>query len=411
MTTKPHSSSPSPEPRIALVCDWLTEVGGAEKVLKALSDLYPSAPIYTSQYRPRRIDWFRSREVKTGWLNLFPAALRRFLGPMRQLYFSHLDLSAYDLIISVTGAEAKSIKKGSACHICYCHVPTQYYWQFYQQYLKNPGFGKLNFLARFFLRLFVRPLRRADLRAAQEPDYFITISSYSARLIKQYYHRDSIIIPPPVDVENFSKNPSHTSISAPENPQIRPVENSVESPRPYHFLIFCRQVNWKRIDLALLACLKTQDHLTIIGDGPEHQALTRLASDSPLIHFYPFMDAHKLRHHLTQADAYIFPSLEPFGIAPVEALAAGCPVVAFRQGGSLDFIQPGKNGLFFGQQTVDSLASALTKFKTLKLDSNYIAQTAQKFSSHRFNTQIQSFISERLSPSYLQTLPSHNPKS
>ena len=123
--------------RIALVCDWLTTPGGAEQVLLELHRLYPDAPIYTSQYNPRKLTWFQDATVRTGWLQIFPSAFRKILGPLRQFYFSHLDLTTYDLVISVTGAEAKAVR--ARCHLCYCHVPTQYYWQMYDSYLQNPG--------------------------------------------------------------------------------------------------------------------------------------------------------------------------------------------------------------------------------------------------------------------------------
>ena len=128
------------EPKIALVCDWLTTVGGAEKVLLKLHQMYPKAPIYTSQYSKKGITWFDDADVRTGWMQHLPSSMRRFFAPLRANYFKHLDLSGYDLIISVTGAEAKGVKKGNATHLCYCHVPTQYYWQMYDDYIKNPGF-------------------------------------------------------------------------------------------------------------------------------------------------------------------------------------------------------------------------------------------------------------------------------
>ena len=143
--------------RVALVCDWLTNVGGAEKVLLMMHKMYQEAPIYTSKYDPKGIDWFKGADVRTGWLQIFPSKMRRILGPLRQKYFSQLDLSEYDLIISVTGAEAKTVKSGNrlhkegektknpqGIHISYCHVPTQYYWQMYDMYIENPGFGILN---------------------------------------------------------------------------------------------------------------------------------------------------------------------------------------------------------------------------------------------------------------------------
>ena len=220
---------------VALVCDWLTTPGGAEKVLLELHRMYPDAPIYTSQYRAKGIDWFNDATVKTGWLNLFPAKLRKLLGPLRQLYFSHLDLSQYDLIISVTGAEAKSVKfSPSATHLCYCHVPTQYYWQFYDQYLAHPGFGIFDPLVRGILKLLITPLRKADLAAAARPTKFITISNYDAAEIKKTYHRDAVVIPPPVDVKRFSasKSPSLRKFST----KISDFSTSFPQPTLHHCL-------------------------------------------------------------------------------------------------------------------------------------------------------------------------------
>ena len=196
--------------KVALVCDWLTVVGGAEKVLLAFHEMYPEAPIYTSQYREKGIDWFKDCEVHTGWLNKLPAGLRRFIPFLRQKFFQKLDLSDYDLVISVTGAEAKGVKTKKAdgtgaYHISYCHVPTQYYWQLYDQYLENPGFGILNPLARLMLKLIVKPLRKWDYNAAQRPDQYVTISDYAAEQIKKYYHRDSIVVWPPVELDKFKK--------------------------------------------------------------------------------------------------------------------------------------------------------------------------------------------------------------
>ena len=364
--------------KVALVCDWLTNVGGAEKVLLEIHKLFPEAPIYTSKYNKKGINWFDDATVKTGWLQIFPTFLRRFLGPLRQLYFSHLDLSEYDLIISVTGAEAKSIKKGNAVHICYCHVPTQYYWQMYDEYVKNPGFGILNPLVRFFFKLLVKPLRKADLKAAGKPDYFVTISDYAKKQIKKYYHRDSIIVHPPVENSVFNT----------EKTGKRPVEN--------YFITTSRHVTWKRLDLAIKACLKTGERLIVIGEGPEHNNLVKIANGSNLIEFKPLMQKEQLKSYLECAKGYIFPSLEPFGIAPVEALAVGCPVIAFGNGGSLDYIQDGKNGILFPKQTADSLAAAISKFNLQKFDRHKVAATAKGFSTTDFDKQLMEFINEKV---------------
>lgn len=409
--------------RIALVCDWLTTTGGAEKVLLELHHMYPSAPIYTSQYSEKGIDWFHDAKVRTGWLQIFPKSWRKLLGPLRQIYFSHLDLSDYDLVISVTGAEAKSVRTArsakkkalffnysthskksqdrKAYHICYCHVPTQYYWQAYDQYLQDPGFGWLNFFVRFCFKLFVKPLRKADYRASQRPDQFVTISQYAAGEIEKYYHKEALIINPPVEIEQFSTKVSTDLCTDPGKfstsfPQVFHKKGKKLLPNREYYVISCRQVTWKRVDLAISACLAAEVPLVVIGDGAEHQRLVKLAGDSDLITFIPWLDSGELAVFLQQAKAYIFPSLEPFGIAPVEALAAGCPVIAYAKGGSADFIEPGLNGLTFARQETQLLVEALHEFEHQKFDPAKVAASAEKFSSANFRKKIQKLIKERL---------------
>lgn len=457
------------ELRVALVCDWLTTPGGAEKVLLELHRMYPDAPIYTSQYSRKGISWFNDADVRTGWLQIFPKGLRKFLGPLRQVYFSHLDLSEYDVVISVTGAEAKAIKNQSgagkhpiiplyhrfgkkssanakkaekkAYHLCYCHVPTQYYWQMYDQYLENPGFGILNPLARLALKLLVEPLRQADYRAAQRPDQFVTISSYAAEQIRRYYGREAAVVAPPVEVEKFlsvrfsTKKPElstgfpqcngelstdgtqvlhQNSTSYPQDNRklsTKTVEFSTKSKdfstekrdlstgstefSTDYYVIACRQVNWKRVDLAIQACQKLGQRLKVVGDGAEHARLVKLAQGAENIEFVPWVESGELSQLLQGAKGYIFPSLEPFGVAAVEALAAGCPVIAFDQGGSRDFIEDGKNGVLFPAQTADSLARALQKFEKQKFDRAKVAASAAKFAPEHFRRGIKNLIKER----------------
>lgn len=397
--TQPPNPSASAR-RVALVCDWLTTPGGAEKVLLELHRMYPSAPIYTSQYSKKGIDWFDDATVKTGWLQIFPRTLRKFLGPLRQLYFSHLDLSEYDLVISVTGAEAKAIRtRQSAFHLCYCHVPTQYYWQMYDHYVENPGFGLLNPFVRFFFKLLVKPLRKADYQAAQNPDQFVTISHYAKDQIQKYYHRTAAIVAPPVAVEQFAtpapKPPTKSSVS-PQSASSTSTQYLVASTDAPYYIIACRQVTWKRVDLAIKACLKAGVHLKVVGDGPEHDRLVRLANASDLIEFIPWVDSAELAQLLQSATAYLFPSLEPFGIAAVEALAAGCPVIAYQDGGSRDFVENGKNGLLFSAQTADSLASAIAKFQTLHFDRTKISRSAAAFSTDHFRQGITQLVDSAL---------------
>ena len=405
--------------KVAIVCDWLTNVGGAEKVLYYIWRLFPEAPIYTSQYDPKGIDWFLKADVRTGSLQKYPAKLRRFLGPLRQRYFSKLDLSEYDLIISVTGAEAKAVKSGKwlhenkkkalnprGIHISYCHVPTQYYWQMYDDYIKNPGFGVLNPLVRFFFRLFVIPLRRADLKSAQRPDDFVTISKYAKEQILKAYGRKATIIHPPVELNEFAIrkqcSKGHCGGCCRAHEGASPVKTGARNPSPKsiasdgYYIITSRQVNWKRVDLAIKACMMTQRKLLVIGEGPEHKKLVKLAKDSGLVEFLPLMKKKELAKYLAGAKGYIFPSLEPFGIAPVEALAAGCPVLAFSEGGSRDYIIEGKNGLFFKEQTAKSIAEGILKFEKMKFDRAKVSKTAEEFSVKRFEKEIKDYIEKKL---------------
>ncbi|MBQ6410264.1 glycosyltransferase [Candidatus Saccharibacteria bacterium] len=363
--------------RVAIVCDWLTNVGGAEKVLLEIHRIFPDAPIYTSKYSKRGINWFDDADVRTGWLQIFPTCFRRFLGPLRQRWFSRLDLFEYDLVISVTGAEAKAVcrLKPGVKHISYCHVPTQYYWQLYDTYLKNPGFGVLNPLVRFFFKLMVGPLRKKDFEAAQKVDEFITISDYAKGLIAKYYEREATVIHPPVEVESF---------------KIR------ESSSQDYYITTSRQVNWKRLDLAVKACRELKRKLLVVGEGPEHGRLVKMAENSDFVKFLPLQRREELAGLLAEARGYIFPSLEPFGIAPVEALSAGCPVIAFGEGGALDYIKDGKNGILFDKQNVSSLKAAILGFEKMKFDREKVSETAREFGVKRFDQEIKEFVDEKV---------------
>lgn len=367
--------------KVALVCDWLTNVGGAEKVLLKFHQMFPKAPIYTSKYSAKGIDWFSDADVRTGWLQIFPVCLRRFLGPLRQRWFSHLDLSEYDLVISVTGAEAKAVKVcdvrsgRKAMHISYCHVPTQYYWQMYDEYVENPGFGILNPLVRVCFKVLVKPLRKADFKAASSVDQFVTISEYARELIAKYYKREAIVVHPPVEVEEF-----------------KPVENSVEN----FYVTTSRQVNWKRIDLAVKACVKLERPLVVIGEGPEHNNLVKMSNGSEYVKFLPLMGRKELAGYLARAQGYLFPSMEPFGIAPVEAMSAGCPVVAYGKGGALDYVKEGINGVLFDKQTVSSLMDGIKQFEKMKFDRKKVANSVQGFSEERFEKEMRKVIDEKV---------------
>ena len=416
-----------PAIKVALVCDWLTELGGAEKVLLAFHEMYEDAPIYTSQYRPRKAHWFKGMDVRTGWLQLFPAWSRRLIVPLRQHFFAHLDLSEYDLIISVTGADAKFIQPRGK-HICFCHVPTQYYWGKYHEYLKNPGFGPLNHLIRPIFRKIAPRLRQRDFLASQNPDQFITISQFAKQEIEAFYKREAKVISPPVNigvftqaVDNYNTKKGKSQMKKSHNKAIKSnksqgkkseqkfctklenVENlsvlaKIIAKHPNGFYLnFSRQVNWKRLDLIIKACKKLDLDLVLIGSGPENSRLKTLAKGFNKISFVKALPQSDLAVFASLAKAFIFPSEEPFGIAPVEALAAGCPVIAYKGGGALDFIQDGKNGLFFETQTESSLAKALKKFDQGKVKLNTpvkISQSVKRFATQTFKKKFKQEVKD-----------------
>ena len=363
--------------KVAIVTDWLTTYGGAEKVVKTLHEIFPEAPILTSQYSKKDIDWFDDCDVRTGWLNIFPAKLRKFLGPLRVVYFSNLKLGEFDVIISSCIAESKGIKtREDQLHISYLQgPPTQYYWGMYDDYVKNPGFGKLNGLVRFFFKLLVKPLRENDYQLSKRPDYIIANSTYSAKEVETYYHRQAAVVFPPVDVDKF-----------------RPSAKTSD-----FYISTSRQVNWKRLDLAVEAFQDLDAKLVLVGGGAEHDKLVALAAGSANIEFVPTInDSKELAQLVSKAKAFIFPSLEPFGIAPIEALSAGVPVIAYKKGGVLDYVIENKNGVFFPEQTAESLKKAVLLFEKKRFNKKEVSATAKSFSKDNFKKTIEQFIREKV---------------
>lgn len=351
--------------KTAIVCDWITGWGGAERVVQAVHEMYPDAPIYTSQYDKRKIDWFKDADVRTGWLNGFPKFLKKLLPFFRCWYFSHLDLSEYDLIISITGAEAKAVKrKRGATHVCYLHAPTQYYWGLYDKYMKDPGFGMFNFLMRFGLKVSVGFMRRLDFKYAQRPDVIVVNSEYIKAETKKYYKRNAVVVAPPVNYDFFSKKAG-------------------SSKKREGYVATGRQVSWKRFDLAVNSCRELERKLTLIGSGPEHRRLRELADRDQDITFISKTDDKGIREALSGAQAFLFPSKEPFGIAAVEALACGTPVIAFAEGGSKDFVT-NKNGVLFEEQSKVEVVAAMRKLEEREYDSATVSKTAEKFSEENF---------------------------
>jgi glycosyltransferase involved in cell wall biosynthesis len=338
-----------------------------------LHHLFPEAPIYTSyatdEWREKLDD-----KVVTGFLQHCPfSRLRKFIPVLRIWWFTRLKLTGYDLVISSSGnGEAKGIKvpKGTV-HVCYCHTPTHFYWRHYDQYVAHPGFGGP--IASLGLRLLVGPLRRWDLKASKRPNYFIANSKHIKDDIKKYYNRDAVIIHPPVDVARFQ-------------------ELSRVPPEKKGFVTVGRQVPYKRTDIIVDACTKLDLPLTVVGRGPENAKLMQTAG--PSVHFIYEASNAQVAQYLAGAEAFIMAAFEDFGITAVEALAAGTPVIAYKAGGALDYVVPGTTGLFFKEQTVDSLVQALKDFAPERFHRVEIAKEAAQFSPEHFRAQLTQFIQD-----------------
>lgn len=358
--------------KVAIVCDWLTGIGGAERVVLEFHKIYPEAPIYTSQYDPSSINWFEGADIRTTWLQKLPKSLKKFLPALRAWTFSRMDLSDYDVVISSTGAEAKGIKTGpQTLHISYMHAPTQYYWIRYDEYLKHPGFPRgFNWLARIGLKVFVGPLKQWDFQAAKHPDLIITNSTHTQSMIKRFYKRDAAVIAPPVDVDRF--------------------EIVGKPPLRHGFVIAGRQTPYKRFDLAIEACNELKVPLVVIGDGPDHKRLEKLAGRSVI--FLSNVGDHDMPAHFQSALAFIMPNMDDFGIVAVEALAAGTPVVAFKKGGALDYVIPNKTGIFFEKQELMQVTAALETALSKSFNYENIAEHAKQFSAPAFRKNISEFV-------------------
>ncbi|HSE61268.1 MAG TPA: glycosyltransferase [Candidatus Saccharimonadales bacterium] len=371
----------APAPKVAIVCDWLTTYAGAEKVVVALAKAFPGAPIYTSVFAMKDEAGrhaFANFDIRTTYLQKLPAKLRgrHQLFPLQRANaFRKLDLSEFDVIISSASAEAKAVRKRpDALHICYCHTPTRYYWSHYKEYLAEPGFGKtLNTAVRVALPALVKIMRRIDLRAAAGVDYFIANSSAVAERIRTYYNRDSTIIYPPITMHHFKNL-------------------NVKGER-HGFVASGRQVPYKRHDLAIAACNELKEPLTVFGEGPEHARLVAMAG--PTITFKPY-SAPAFAKALSQAEAFMHPQEEDFGIVQIESLAAGTPVVAYAKGGATDTIKEGETGVLFNRQTVSSMITAIKRLQATTFDYQAIKKRGEHFNEERFIAEVQAFVAEKI---------------
>jgi glycosyltransferase involved in cell wall biosynthesis len=367
--------------KIALVHDWLTNMRGGERVLLALKEAFPKADIYTSVYNPENLPQFSKyqKDIQTTWIQKLPKKLRNFhqLFPVIRVFaFRGLDLSQYDIIISDTSSDAKQVRVGkNSRHICYCFTPTRYYWSHYEEYKKDPGLGKLNSLIRPIIPPFVWIMKRLDRSAAKKVTEFVAISKTIQNRIQKYYKRESIVIYPPAEVDLIKFNSKTENRSG--------------------YVVFGAQVAYKRADLAIQACIKLKLDLTLIGRGSEHEALKRLAEGHENIKFLDEVTDEQKQELLGTFKAQIFPQEEDYGIAAIECMAAGTPVIAYKKGGALDFISA-QSGAFFKQQDVDSLINTLKMVDSneLTFKPSEVRAQALKFSKDEFIKNIMQLVEQ-----------------
>ncbi len=355
--------------KIALVHDWLTDSGGAERLLLALHELYPDAPIYTTLYRGDQLPQFAKADVRTSYLQSIPFAAKhhRFLLPLMPAAVESFDLSGYDVVISSTssGCAKGVITKPETLHICYCHNPSRVLWDESHafQRIHQPGW-----LARRLIPRQLKKLRIWDRLAADRVDTFVTNSKFVARRIAKYYQREAEVIYPPVDTSLYT-----------------PAEKAGS-----YFLAVGRLIPYKRFDLAIQAANVLGLKLRIVGTGPEAKRLQNIAG--PTVKFYGTVSDETLRRMYSECKALIFPQVEDFGLTAVEVQASGRPVIAYKGGGVLETVVAGRTGLLFKDQTVAALGDAMQRASKTRWVKKSIQKHAQRFDIIKFKKQMDEYV-------------------
>jgi glycosyltransferase involved in cell wall biosynthesis len=358
--------------KVALVHDWGNQVGGAEGVLLALKETFPDAPVYMSMYAPALMpEVWRTWGIRTSFMDRLPLVKRHhqlFL-PLYPLAFEQFDFSEFDLVISnKSGFCHGIITPPETLHIDYCLTPTRYVWD-YGSYARREGIGRL---ANFLLQPLLTCLRVWDRLAADRVDHFVAISGEVQRRIRKYYGRDSTIIYPPVETNRFAPVDGHDD----------------------YFLVVSRLVPYKRIDLAVQAFNRLGLPLKIAGSGRDRTALEQMAGRT--IEFLGRVPDSELGRLLQRCRAFVFPGHEDFGIAPLQANAAGRPVIAYRAGGALDTVVEGKTGLLFDEQTPESLMAAVRTLDDMIFEPEVIRQHALRFDKTVFQRELMRFVEIKL---------------
>lgn len=354
---------------MAITHEWLTVPGGSEKVVLAMLDLFPQAEIFTSIYEPD--PWpaqITERPVHVSFLNRIPRAHRIYpkLLPLMNRAFESFDLSGFDLILSSNHSCAKNVfAPPGALHVCYCHTPMRHAWE--PRFLE----GETGPIPPALLKPMLARLRRQDLAASARPDYFVANSQHVAHRISKYYGRDARVIHPPVDVAPLLAMPRSDGD---------------------YYLYMGRVIPYKRPDLAVAACRKLGRKLIVAGGGRATDRLRKLAG--PDTEFRGEVSDAEVRALLAGARALLFPGEEDFGIVPVEAQAAGTPVIAYGVGGARESVIDGETGILFDEQSETALVQAIERFEAASLSEERIRDNARRFAPERFEEEFAAFLDE-----------------
>lgn len=363
--------------RVAIANDQLATAGGgggAEKVLTSIKDLFPCAPVYTTVYNPSLMpEHFRRWDIRTSFIQNLPQAKTRYqlYLPLMPTAVEQLNFDGYDLVLSGSHSVIKGIVTGpDTLHVCYCHSPIRYAWDCYHRYLELEDIKPWQ---KVFIPWLMNYLRLWDQVSAARVDEFIANSYHVRRRIQKYYRRDAVVIYPPVDIKRFTPS------------------EDVED----FYLMVGRMVSYKRYDLAIEAFNQNGRSLVIIGDGPERLRLEPLAKAN--VKFLGRQPDDVVIDYLQKCRGFIFPGEEDFGIAPVEAMACGRPVIAYGRGGALETVIEGVTGTFFTRDTPQALNEALSRAETISWTQETIAKHAAQFSQERFSSELMEFLEHRIS--------------
>lgn len=359
--------------KIALVHDYLVERGGAEKMLAALHEVFPHAPIYTSVYNARStLPVFRSADVRTSFLQRLVSHPKRYraLLPLYPLAFRSFDLSRYDLILSSSSGFAKGVRKRrDARHVCYCHTPPRFVWE----YQRANASEQLHPIARLGLSALSPYLERADVAGARGVDRFVANSRGVAERIRRAYGREATVVPPPIDCGRFA--PAAAAGSS--------------------FLVVSRLVPYKRIDVTIEAFNRNGLPLLVVGEGRDRRRLESLAR-SDRIRFLGHRPQAEVASLLASCRALVVAAEEDFGMTALEANASGRPVIAYGGGGAQETVRHGETGVTFAEQTADSLCAAIDEFERLSFDPETLLRHARRFDTSEFQRAMRDIVSDEL---------------